>query len=130
MSSNSDTMRSLLAAADLRQGQEGPTEPELCYRPIALGAAGALLPEWFHEELKFVESQVGVVGTVLSLCALARLAVLQPGPASRWVMGAGQGCSGAPMLDQAADAHAVLPGPLALQRNNFFIQMMDALARK
>jgi hypothetical protein len=59
-------------SADLRDGQEGPAQPELCYRPIALGTAGALLPSWFHEEIKFVEAQ----------------------------------------------------------RNNFFIQMMDALARK
>lgn len=59
-------------SADLREGRGGPEEPELCYRPIAMGAAGALLPPWFHEELKFVESQ----------------------------------------------------------RNNFFIQMMDALAHK
>lgn len=50
---------SLPTAADLREGREGPAEPELCYRPIAMGAAGALLPPWFHDELKFEESQVG-----------------------------------------------------------------------
>lgn len=52
-------MAVLAGPADLREGGTGPAEPELCYRPITMGGARALLPPWFHDELKFVESQVG-----------------------------------------------------------------------
>lgn len=41
-------------SADL--GGEGP---HMRYRPVQLGAAAALLPPHFHEEISFAESQVG-----------------------------------------------------------------------
>lgn len=72
-------------AADL--GDEGPLWR---YRPVHLGAAAALLPPHFHEEISFAESQVG--GTArASLCnhsreARARDILVQlPGNEGMWL---------------------------------------------
>lgn len=41
------------------EGGEAPG-PRLVYRPVELGRAAALLPEYFQEEIKFEEAQVGL----------------------------------------------------------------------
>lgn len=97
------------------------------YRPVQLGAAAALLPPHFHEEISFAESQVGSLGA---------------GPASqRWLEPGGQRLTSLACLSarracaSELNSRSVLAGhppptSLPLQKQNFFQQMMHSLNQR